>query len=69
MRKTAPLGCGLSFFYSLLPILFSYFEISLRMLANGANVGSLFADYKVSAVAGLPHNLLALLEYLLQFNI
>ena len=37
-----------------------YLEKALRMCANGANLGSLFADADVTAVDALPDNVLVL---------
>ena len=37
-----------------------YLEIALGMCANGANLGSFFADADVTAVDALPDNVLVL---------
>ena len=39
------------------------------MVANGANLRCLGANYKVTAVAAFPHNLLALCKYCLHLNV
>ena len=44
-------------------IFFSYLKVSLRMVANGALLGSVCAENEVSAVAAFPHNDSALFEY------
>ena len=53
----------------LLIILFSYFEVALRVIANRANFRSFRAYYDMTAVAAFPNLDLALFEYLRCFNV
>ena len=72
MKKAATEGRPLSLFitYSKLLIVLSvYFEVALRMSANGAKLGCLCADYDVAAVSALPDLNFALSENFLSLNI
>ena len=55
--------------FLLLIVFCAELEVCFGVVANGANLGGFFADYKVSAVTALPHSFLCLFEYLLHFNI
>ena len=47
---------GFIYLYRVLPILFLHFEVSLRVLAGGAQLGSFLAYIDESAVAALPNH-------------
>lgn len=53
----------------LLIILFSYFEVALRVIANRANFRSFRAYYDMTAISAFPNLDLALFEYLRCFNV
>ena len=52
-----------------LVVVLANLEVALRMCADGANLGGLLADDKVTAVAAFPHSFFCLLEDLLHLNV
>lgn len=50
-------------------ILSVYFKVALRMITYGTYIGSLCADYYMTAVTALPYLDLALFKYLCGFYV